>query len=334
MEKRWISSPQDRPCCRATDGQGRRCHRPVLWDEQTNRPLSSRCQAHGGLADAALVGGLSSEMKEMPDRIEPAIGTSGVLANSVKNLQAMDPGRPLRGLLSLALAGAFCLFLAAPALADFESALAAYNRGDYQAAETKFEVLAAAGDERAESYLERIRDGADDESESGGSVTSTLMDSVTSLFGGSESSSDEFGASTASSKPESATAQSDRGASSGQSADWKPWSPFDGNAKPAPLPTAPQSDVVVPPRESIWSTAFHLPGDATVVGLQYVAHFLGADNLSRELQILSRQSDKITLSILAGFWWLAIIKLLVGIGMTISRFTKVATTVEEKQRHA
>ena len=128
----------------------------------------------------------------------------------------------------------------------------------------------------------------------------------------------------------SATAQPGRGASGQKSADWEPWSPSDGSPSAETPPPAPQSDVVVPPRKSIWSTIFHLPGDATVVGMQYVAYFLDADNLSRELQILSRKSDKITLSILAGFWWLVIIKVLVGTAMTISRFMKVAATPRER----
>ena len=70
-----------------------------------------------------------------------------------------------------------------------------------------------------------------------------------------------------------------------------------------------------------------------MIGLQYVAHFLGADNLSRELQILSRSSDRIALSILAVGWWLVIIKVLVGLGVAISRFMKVATTVVEPKRY-
>jgi hypothetical protein len=70
-----------------------------------------------------------------------------------------------------------------------------------------------------------------------------------------------------------------------------------------------------------------------VIGLQYVAQFLEAESFSRELQSLSRHGDKITLSILAGIWWLVIIKSLVGIGVAISRFMKVATTIEERKRY-
>ncbi len=77
-----------------------------------------------------------------------------------------------------------------PALADFESAVAAYEDGAYREAQTEFEALAAAGDERAEPYLEGIRRRLSDEEPTDESFTSTLMDSVTSIFGEFDVSSD------------------------------------------------------------------------------------------------------------------------------------------------
>jgi hypothetical protein len=105
---------------------------------------------------------------------------------------------------------------------------------------------------------------------------------------------------------------------------------------------------------------FHLPGDATVVGLQHVAHFFDAHDFSQELRVVSRSSDRITLSVLAGFdahdfsqelrvisrssdritlsvlaglWWLAIVRIGVGIGIAIGRLTKAATTRTETRRY-
>ena len=271
-------------------------------------------------------------MKETPDRIQPVIASADVLATSTNKRRTIGFGRSLRGLPTLLLAGALCLLLTVPALAGYESAVAAYNRGDYQQAETEFEALAAAGDARAQPYLERIRAGSSADSQESGSFTSTLMDSVSSLFSQSETSSSGSGATSGNTKP-SATAQPGKGNPSSKPATQEPWSLFghrSGRVSPSP---APVTDVVSPERRSIWSAIFHLPGDATVIGLQYVAHFLGADNLSRELQILSRGSDKIALSILAVGWWLVIIKVLVGLGVAISRFMKVATTVVEPKRY-
>lgn len=48
-------APQDLPRCIESDAQGRRCREPVVWDHVNNRPISTRCQAHGGLMDAALM---------------------------------------------------------------------------------------------------------------------------------------------------------------------------------------------------------------------------------------------------------------------------------------
>ena len=89
MKTRWISSPQDRPRCRAADVDGRRCREPVLWDERANRPLSTRCEVHGGLADAS------------------------VTAQAVP-AQAAARGKHLRGLPALALVVGLCLSWAAP----------------------------------------------------------------------------------------------------------------------------------------------------------------------------------------------------------------------------
>lgn len=330
MKTRWISSLQDRPRCRVADGDGLRCREPVLWDERTNRPLSTRCGAHGGLADAAVMGWRSLDLNETRDKIEPARGAVNVLANSVKKLSTIGLGGSLGGLPALALAGALCLFFTVPALADFESAVAAYERGAYEEAKEEFESLAVAGDERAEPYLERISGKLHDESQPGGSVTSTLMESVSSVFGGSAASGSESSSGAAASGTRaSEAAQPGKAAPDRTASGWHAWSPSDQASEPAPAPPV-DSDVVTPQRGSIWSAIFHLPGDATVIGLQYVAQFLSADNLHRELQILSRNSDRIALSILAVGWWLVIIKVLIGIAMAISRFMKVAATPKEQ----
>ncbi len=50
-----------------------------------------------------------------------------------------------------------CAFVTSPARADFESAVADYEQGAYSAAYSEFSTLARAGDERAQSYLNRIR---------------------------------------------------------------------------------------------------------------------------------------------------------------------------------
>jgi hypothetical protein len=305
----------------------------VAWDESTNRPLSTRCQAHGGLMDAALMSWQSLDPADMPGKPGSGAGAANVRADAPKTLRTKGLGRSLGGLPVLILAGALCLAMAGPALADFESAVAAYERGDYREAQTEFEAAVDAGDERAVPYLERIRQVHGGEEQTEGTFTSTISEAVTSIFGESDMSSDgsasgavvtDAGPSTAARSPEGASG-------GGKSDDWEPWSPFDQAVEAATPP--PVSDVAIPQRRSSWSAIFHLPGDATVVGLQYVAQLLDADNLSRELQFIGRHSDRIALSILAGFWWLVIIRGVVGIGFGISRFMKVATTITEQKRY-
>ncbi len=67
----------------------------------------------------------------------------------------MNSNRTLRWLLILAVLA--CAFVTSPARADFESAVTAFEGGAYSAAYSEFSTLARAGDERAQSYLNRIR---------------------------------------------------------------------------------------------------------------------------------------------------------------------------------
>ena len=292
-----------------------------------------------------------------------ATGLRNVLINSMKKLRTVSLIQSFVSLPALVLAGALCLAMTSPALAelesalaDFESAVAAYEDGAYQEAQTKFEALATEfealatefealateGDERVVPYLERIRQVLDGEEQTGESFTSTLMDSVTSILmdsvtwilGESDTSSDGSESKRATRDAGSfVTSPSTESVAREKPTEWEPWSPFDQSTPTASPAATPQSDVVIPQRESIWSSLFHLPGDATVIGLQHVAQFLKADNLIRELQFISRHSEKITLSILAGFWWLAIIRVVVGIGFAINRFMIAATTTMEQKRY-
>ena len=209
--------------------------------------------------------------------------------------------------------------------------MAAYDDGAYREAQAEFEALAAAGEGRATPYLVKISRKLIDEKQTEGSLTSTISETVTSFFSESGTSSDGSASGTlVTDAGPSTAARSPEGASGGKSANWEPWSPFSQVTEPAPPPV---SDVVSPQRRSIWSAIFHLPGDATVIGLQYVARLLDADNLSRELQFIGRHSDKIALSILAGFWWLVIIRGVVGIAVGLSRFMKAATTITGQKRY-
>src|SRR3970040_2228673 len=90
MKVEWISAPHDRPRCKATDEQGRRCREPVVWDDPTNRPVSTRRKAHGGLADAALVGRRSPVLKKLSHRIGRATGAVSILATNVKKLETIS----------------------------------------------------------------------------------------------------------------------------------------------------------------------------------------------------------------------------------------------------
>jgi hypothetical protein len=335
MKVEWISAPHDRPRCQATDAQGRRCREPVVWDDPTNRPVSTRCQAHGGLADAALVGRRSPDLKELSHRIGPTTGAVNIPATTVKKLGTISLGRGSGTLTALALAAASCLSMADPARADYDSAVTAYERGDYREAETEFETQAGAGDGRALRYLRMLREEREDEKEQDDSFMSFLANTVRSIFGGSDPPELEPDAASATGDYEwSASFGSPQGAWGQKPADRTPWMPSEQSTEEVPpAPSPPDSGVVAPQRDSFWSRLFHLPADATAIGLQYVARFLGAENFSKDLQSMSRHGDDIAFGILAGFWWLVIIRGVVGICMAISRFMRAATTVREPKHY-
>ncbi len=90
----------------------------------------------------------------------------------MKKLRTKSLGQSLGSLPALVLVGALCFSMVGPALADFESAVTAYETGAYQEAQTEFEILAAAGDERAVPYLEKFRKQLIDEERTEGSLTS------------------------------------------------------------------------------------------------------------------------------------------------------------------
>jgi len=210
-----------------------------------------------------------------------------------------------------------------PILAGFESAAAVYGEGDHTKTLSEIQSLAANGAHRAQPYLERFREKLRDDQQAGRSVTP--------IFSESETSSDSLRSSATLRDTGSSTAGRSAKNALSKPAEREPWRPFSQIAAPAVPP--PVSGVVSPQHRSIGSAIFHLPGDATVIGMQYVAQLLNADNLIRELQIISRHGDKIALSILAGFWWLVIIRGAVGIGFAIRRFMQATTITMGQKRY-
>ncbi len=74
-----------------------------------------------------------------------------------------------------------------------------------------------------------------------------------------------------------------------------------------------------PIRRSVWSRAFFLPADGTLVGSQHVAWELGATDLYRDLRSIARNDNNIALGVFAILWWLLIGKTLLSIGGVLTR---------------
>lgn len=223
--------------------------------------------------------------------------------------RAMTSVRMIRFLVLIA--GMAFLLGASPARADFESAVAAYDQGAYSAAYSEFSTLARAGDERAQSYLNRIRRKLQAGAKTGGTSS-----------GGTAS-----GESSVQSAPSGDSGWGE-GLSAGWSVDVTPWNPLEHRPSP---PSGVK--IVVPFHKSVWVTIFHLPADATVIGLQYVARFLDADRMYRDLQTISRNGNEITLAILAAVWWLLLLRVLYSVVQIVVRLIRVIFASQEQETY-
>ncbi len=75
-----------------------------------------------------------------------------------------------------------------------------------------------------------------------------------------------------------------------------------------------------PTRRSVWSRAFFLPADGTLVGSQHVAWELGATDLYRDLRRIARgENSNVALGLFAVLWWLLIGKTLLSMGGVLMR---------------
>ncbi len=80
-----------------------------------------------------------------------------------------------------------------------------------------------------------------------------------------------------------------------------------------------QSFFSAPTRRSIWSRAFYLPADGTLVGSQHVAWEFGAKDLYLDLRSIARSDNNIALALFAVLWWLLIGKTLFSMGGVLLR---------------
>jgi hypothetical protein len=136
----------------------------VVWDDAANHPVSTRCETHGGLADAAFLRRQSPVAVDRPRDQRPRARVGDGLASVLNALRTKRLDQSFAILSALVVALVLLMATAGPALAEFKSGVADYERGAYQEALTAFEAAAEAGDERALPYLEWTRQRLDGES--------------------------------------------------------------------------------------------------------------------------------------------------------------------------
>ena len=66
--------------------------------------------------------------------------------------------------------------------------------------------------------------------------------------------------------------------------------------------------------------------DVAVIVLQHVARIFDARQIYRDLQMIGRNGNKITLGLLAAFWWFMFLRALYGFGQFVGRLAKAAVS--------
>ncbi len=242
----------------------------------------------------------------------------------------------------------FAVLVAAssPVRADYRSAVSAYENGAYEAALDEFRTLAQSGDPAAQNHLGLMfKDGR-----------GAKKDPVTALgwFICAAGSDGQVGADAARSAEQLSSALDRASVSAAQEkarncrATAETPAPQRTGEEPEPPGIAEPLDwetikdklsrffrglslvevagsessgsfFAAPTRRSVWSRAFFLPADGTLVGSQHVAWELGARDLYRDLRRIARNDNKFGLGLFAVLWWVLIVKTLLSVGGVLMR---------------
>ena len=188
-----------------------------------------------------------------------------------------------------------------------ESAIATYQSGALEEAYREFEELAKSGDEEARGYLDQMREER---------VIQFEQRPQPPVLG----------------DPQPHTEQSPSQAAHEQSAepderssDWRFGDLLKQRVEPA------ETEIAIPYHPSVWSRIFHLPADATMIGLQYVDLWLDADKQYADVRYVIGHGNAIILGIMATIWWFMILRVLYSIGAILSALIRAAITpLEDK----
>jgi hypothetical protein len=253
---------------------------------------------------------------------------------------------------------AFAVLVAAssPVRADYRSAVSAYENGAYEAALDEFRTLARSGDPAARYHLGLLfKDGrgvpkdpvtalgwficaAGSDGQVGADAARSAEQLSSALDRASVSAAQERArncrASAETPAPQRTGEESERPDGTGEEseppdiANRLDWETFKAKlsrffhmlsvVEVAGLESS-NSFFSAPSRRTLWSRAFFLPADGTLVGSQHVAWELGARDLYRDLRSIARNDNNIALGLFAVLWWLLIGKTLLSMGGVLMR---------------
>ncbi len=223
---------------------------------------------------------------------------------------------------------AMLMVFANPAVAAYDSAVAAYEAGSYDAALREFERLARQGDDRARYYLGLMhKDGKGVAADPVGALVWFLCAATNNseLAGQISKWRDRL---TAGMKPSVAAAAERQaglcrtGAAVGRRSGEPSSLPNRGRRPdqdfgvPKTSPTqqwsALRGDIGVLPRRALWFRIFYFPAHASLNGLEFLAESAELHALKRDLRLVAGSKDSVVMGLFALLWWIMILKVVLS----------------------
>ena len=220
---------------------------------------------------------------------------------------------------------AMLMVFANPAVAAYDSAVAAYEAGSYDAALREFERLARQGDDRARYYLGLMhKDGKGVAADPVGALVWFLCAATNNseLAGQISKWRDRL---TAGMKPSVAAAAERRaglcrtgavvGGRSGEpsSPPFVARRPAEDFSRPTTSPSQQWSgfrgDIGGLSRRALWFRIFYFPAHASLNGLEFLAEGAELYALKRDLRVVIGAKDGVLMGVFALLWWIMILRL-------------------------
>ncbi len=244
---------------------------------------------------------------------------------------------------------AMLMVFANPAVAAYDSGVAAYEAGSYDAALREFERLAQQGDDRARYYLGLMH-------KDGKGVAADPVGALVWFLCAATNNNSELAAQalqwrdrlTAGMKPSVAAAAERRaglcrtdaavdrrsGEPSSPAFAWRrPDQDFSAPTTPPKQKwSAMRGDIGGLSRRALWFRIFYFPAHASLNGLEFLAEHAELHALKRDLRLVAGRKDSVVMGLFALLWWIMILKVVLSFCRSVRGTDRQAPPDEHRIR--